>query len=227
MSQKTILIVDDEEDILELVGYNLTRANFQVRYAASGKEALAAARELLPDLIILDLMLPGLDGLAVCKQLKREPKTAHIPIVMLTARGEESDVVRGFELGADDYVTKPFSPRVLLARVQAVLRRQTDQKPADEIIRIHDIVINPARHEVTAKGKPVELTYTEFSTLRLLASSPGRVFTRTQIVDRVRGSEYIVSDRTVDVQIVAIRKKLGPCGRYVETVRGVGYRFKD
>jgi two-component system phosphate regulon response regulator PhoB len=227
MTQPTILVVDDEEDILELVGYNLSRSNYQVRYAATGKEALALTRQVLPDLIVLDLMLPGLDGLDVCKQLKRDPRTAGIPIVMLTAKGEEADVVRGFDLGADDYVTKPFSPRILVARVQAVLRRRQQDAPEDEVLHVHDLVIDPSRHQVMARGRDVQLTSTEFSTLRLLASQPGRVFTRTQIVDRIRGSDYVVSDRTVDVQIVALRRKLGNCGSYIETVRGVGYRCKE
>ena len=172
-------------------------------------------------------MLPGMDGLEVCKVLKREDKTAHIPIVMLTARGEEADVVTGLELGADDYITKPFSPRVLLARIKAVLRRR-GQEPTDDsaTLSVRGIVINPGRHEVLVHGKRVELTHTEFLLLHLLARRPGWVFTRQQMIDAARG-HTAVTDRSVDVHIVGLRKKIAPCGDYIETVRGVGYRFKE
>jgi len=228
VTRKNILVVDDEDDILELINYNLSREGYHVSCATSGEEGLKSARSKLPDLVILDLMLPGVDGLEVCRQIKNDPKTNQIPIVMLTAKGEETDIVTGLELGADDYITKPFSPRVLLARIKTVLRRKT-KEPANDTatIKIHDLVINPGRHEVLAKGKPVELTFTEFRILYTLAKRPGWVFTRYQIVDAVRGEDYPVTDRSVDVQIVSLRKKLGACGKYIETVRAVGYRFKD
>jgi len=228
MAKERILVVDDEEDILELVKYNLAREGYRVECVTSGEDALKAARSSPPDLIVLDLMLPGLGGLEVCKILKKDSKAAGVPIVMLTAKGEEADIVAGLELGADDYVTKPFSPRVLVARVRAVLRRKAEA-PLDEaeVLRTGDLVVDPRRHEVLAKGKRVELTHTEFRILHLLARRPGWVFTRYQIVDAVRGEDYPVTDRSVDVHIVNLRKKLGACGQYVETVRGVGYRFKD
>jgi len=228
MAKESILVVDDEEDILELVRYNLAREGYQVMCVASGEEVLKAARSSLPDLVVLDLMLPGVDGLEVCKILKRDPKTAGVPIVMLTAKGEEADIVTGLELGADDYVTKPFSPTVLVARIRAVLRRRARAPVGEnEVIKTHDLMIDPGRHEVLVQGNPVELTYTEFRLLHLLARRPGWVFTRYQIVDAVRGEDYPVTDRSVDVHIVNLRKKLGPCSEYIETVRGIGYRFRD
>jgi two-component system phosphate regulon response regulator PhoB len=228
MSRETILVVEDEEDILELVRYNLAKEHFDVIGVTSGEEAMKAARSRLPNLIVLDLMLPGMHGLEVCKLLKNDTKTQHIPIVMLTARGEEADIVTGLELGADDYITKPFSPRVVLARIRAVLRRAA--RPATEAkatTKIHDMVINPGRHEVLVDGNPIALTLTEFRVLHLLARRPGWVFTRYQIVDAVHGEGYPVTDRSVDVQIAGLRKKLGEAGKYIETVRGVGYRFKE
>jgi two-component system alkaline phosphatase synthesis response regulator PhoP len=228
MSSKTILVVDDEEDILELLDYNLTKEGFRVVRAASGEKALDLAKTEKPELVVLDLMLPGLDGLEVCKHLRSERTTADIPIVMLTAKGEEPDIVLGLELGADDYVTKPFSPRVLSARVRAVLRRRSrTASDKDDTIKIGGIEIHTGRHEVLAGGKPVRLTFTEYEILSFLARRPGWVFTRYQIVEAVRGEEYAVTDRSVDVQIVGLRKKLGKYGSNIETVRGVGYRFVE
>jgi two-component system alkaline phosphatase synthesis response regulator PhoP len=211
-----------------LLKYNLSREGYQVSCAASGEETLRAVRSGIPDLIVLDLMLPGIDGLEVARQLKADPKTRDVPIVMLTAKGEEADIVTGLELGADDYITKPFSPRVLTARVKAVLRRKA-KEPTDKksVLHIHDVEIHPGRREVLVNGEPVQLTFTEFGILNFLARRPGWVYTRTQIVDEVRGEDYYVTDRSVDVQIVGLRKKLGPAGRHIETVRGVGYRFKE
>lgn len=228
MEKAHILVVDDEEDILELVRFNLEREGYTVTSAASGEDAIQTATQKLPDLIVLDLMLPGVDGLEVAKFLKNEPKTREIPIVMLTAKGEESDVVIGLELGADDYITKPFSPKILSARVKAVLRRrgQAEAEPSDRI-KIHNLVIHMGRREVTVEGQRVDLTYTEFGVLNYLIRRPGWVFTRSQIVDAVKGTDYFVTDRTVDVQMVGLRRKLGPAGQYIETVRGVGYRFKE
>ena len=227
-SGEKILVVDDEEDIRELVRYNLAREGYQVTTVGSGEEALKQAGAKLPNLIVLDLMLPGIDGFDVCRQLKSDPRTAHIPIVMLTVKGEESDIVVGLELGADDYITKPFSPKVLLARLKAVLRRR-EKEPIGEsdVMTIGDLTIHPGRHEVLVQGKPVKLTSTEFRILHLMARKPGWVFTRFQIVDAARGENIAVTDRSVDFHITSLRRKLGPCSDYIETVWGVGYRFKE
>jgi two-component system phosphate regulon response regulator PhoB len=213
---------------LELLRFNLSREGCQVFCASPGEEALRLVRSEIPDLMVLDLMLPGIDGLEVARRLKSDPNTKNLPVVMLTAKGEEADIVTGLELGADDYVTKPFSPRVLVARVRAVLRRKAKEAPEEtSVIRIHDLVIDPRRHEVLVNGEPVELTFTEFGILNYMARRPGWVFTRFQIVDAVKGEDYPVTDRSVDVQIVGLRKKLGSAGKFIETVRGVGYRFKE
>ncbi|MCX7011776.1 MAG: response regulator [Candidatus Sumerlaeota bacterium] len=229
MTREKILVVDDEEDILELVRYNLAKEGCQVALAATGEEALAAVVAEPPDLVVLDLMLPGVDGMEVCRRLRSDPRTSNVCIVMLTAKGREADIVAGLELGADDYVTKPFSPRVLTARVRAALRRRSRQAIGDEDaeVAVHDLLIRPRRHEALVRGTPVDLTFTEFRILHFLASRPGWVFTRQQIVNAVRGDDYPVTDRSVDVQIVGLRKKLGPAGKLIETVRGVGYRFKE
>ncbi len=228
MAHEQILIIEDEEDIVELIRYNLLKIGFKVSAALTGDEGLKQARALTPALILLDLMLPGLDGLDVCRMLRQDDRTAAIPIVMLTARAEESDIIAGLELGADDYVTKPFSPKVLIARVRSVLRRKRQATmTTDDPIRIKDLVINPGRHEVLAGGKPVDLTFSELRILQLLAGKPGWVFNRDQIVIAEHGEGYAVTDRAVDVQIVGLRKKLGARSRYIETVRGVGYRFQE
>lgn len=228
MAKERILAVDDEEDILELVRFNLAREGYSIICTTSGEEALKIAQEEHPALIVLDLMLPGIDGLDVAKALKSGPKTRDIPVIMLTAKGEEADIVTGLELGADDYVTKPFSPRILVARVRAVLRRGVSEVPEDEsVLKVHNLLIHPGRREVLVNDEQVKLTFTEFGILNYLARRPGWVFTRSQIVDAVRGDDYPVTDRSVDVQIVGLRKKLGPAGKYIETVRGVGYRFRE
>jgi two-component system phosphate regulon response regulator PhoB len=228
MAGRHILVVEDDKDILDLVKYNLANEGHRVSCAETGEEGLALARKGHPDLVLLDLMLPGMDGLEVCRALKKDAATEHIPVVMLTARGEEADIVAGLELGADDYVTKPFSPRVLIARIRAVLRRRTRPVPDEnQTIEVNEIVINPGRHEVHVDGQLINLTFTEFRLLQLLASRPGWVYTRYQIVNSIRGEDYAVTERSVDVQVVGLRKKLGAAGRYIETVRGVGYRFKD
>lgn len=228
MNRKSLFVVEDEEDILELLRFHLTHEGFEVATATNGEAAVQAIPRKMPDLVLLDLMLPGLDGFEVCRSLKSNPLTATIPIVLVTAKGEEADIVAGLELGADDYITKPFSMKVLIARVRTVLRRRREP-PADKnaAIRIHDIEINPGRHEVLIKGKPVDMTFSELRILHFLASRPGWVMTREQIVDAVRGEDYAVTDRAVDVQIVGIRRKLGSRADYIETVRGVGYRFKE
>ncbi|MBN2685885.1 MAG: response regulator [Pontiellaceae bacterium] len=230
MSKIKILVVEDEAPIQELLQFNLERGKYTVKVVESGEEAMSLAANYQPDLILLDIMLPGADGLEVCKRLKNDPATVRIPIIMLTALCEEADIVTGLELGADDYVTKPFSPRVLMARVKAALRRIELSQPvekSEELITVHGISIDAARHKVEVDGADITLTFTEFKVLQLLAGQPGRVFTRYQIVDAVHGDDYPVTDRSVDVQIVGLRKKLGDAGQYIETVRGIGYRFKE
>ncbi len=223
-----VLVVEDEETILELVRYNLMRAGYEVGDAVDGEAALDYVHKHHPDCIVLDLMLPGLDGLTVCRRLKRTPTTSQIPVLILTAKGDERDVVTGLEAGADDYVTKPFSPKVLLARVQALLRRsETGGRSPRGTLTIHNIRLHPGKREVMVDAQLVELTYTEFEILNLLGRHPGWVYTRNQIVEAVRGDNYPVTDRVVDFQIVGLRKKLGSAGKLIETVRGVGYRMKE
>ncbi|MGA1530418.1 MAG: response regulator transcription factor [Kiritimatiellia bacterium] len=228
MARGQILVVEDEEDILELIEFNLKKEGYQVSTATSGEKAINLALKNPPQLILLDIMLPGMDGLEVCKHLKHDPATMHVPIVMLTAKGEESDIITGLEIGADDYMTKPFSPRVLVARVRNLLRRKKQEvTDPTATIKRDDLVIHPGRHEVIIKDKTIDLTFTEFKVLQVLAARPGWVFTRQQIVDAVRGEDYAVTDRSVDVQIVGLRRKLGNYGTCIETVRGVGYRFRE
>lgn len=226
MAKKKILVVDDEEDILELLKYNLEKQGYEVLQAMTGEETLELSQRKTPDLIILDLMLPGLDGLEVCKILKREAGTTSIPIIMLTARGEEPDIIVGLELGADDYITKPFSPGVLIARVKAILRRREGELKPKEVIQAEGLTIDIPGHKVTLKGKLVELTTTEFNLLKCLASNPGRVFTRDQLLDSAWGEEAFIIDRAVDVHIRRLRKKLGAASGWIRTVRGIGYKFK-
>jgi two-component system phosphate regulon response regulator PhoB len=232
MSKKSILVVEDEEDIQQLVSYNLVRAGFDVDCADTGEEALQRVRAKQPDLVLLDLMLPGKDGAEVCRTLRLNEQTREIPIIMLTAKGEDDEVMAGLDLGADDYVTKPFSPGVLVSRIKAVLRRKVKgQTPVNsepgQAIPIHDLLIDPRRHEVKVGGRLVDLTLTEFGILEFLAKRPGWAFSRQQIIDAVRGYEYIITPRAVDVQIFSLRKKLGETGKKIETVRGIGYRLKD
>ncbi len=227
MEKPIVLVVDDEEDLVELVRYNLEQTGYEVRTAFSGLEAVQAVAENPPNLIVLDLMMPGVDGLQVCKQIRASEKTSQIPILMLTAKGEDQDVVHGLESGADDYVTKPFSVNVLLARVSALLRRAERSMPEqDEALKIDRITLFPRKHEVRIDNKPVQMTAAEFKALHFLARRRGWVFTRQQIVEAVHGSDYVVTDRSVDVLMVGLRKRLGKCSSYVETVRGVGYRMK-
>jgi two-component system phosphate regulon response regulator PhoB len=228
VAKNTVLVVDDERDILELIRYNLEKEDFHVRTVGTGEDALRLAREIEPDLIILDIMLSGINGTEVCKRLKAAGETRNIPVLMLTAKSASSDVVNGLELGADDYVTKPFIPSVLLARVRAVLRRaerSERESAAPARIRVHDILIDVSRHEVSAGDTPVPLSATEFAILEFLARNPGWVFSRNRIIDAVRGEDYPVTERSVDVQILGLRKKLGDHGKHIETVRGVGYRL--
>jgi two-component system phosphate regulon response regulator PhoB len=229
MPKDKILIIEDDEDIQELIRYNLAREGYGIETVVSAEEGLALASSWRPDLILLDLMLPGIDGLEACKKFKNSNATAAIPIIMVTAKGEETDVVAGLELGADDYIVKPFSPKVLVARIRNVLRRaDAGAAGSDEaVIDRKGIHIHPGQRKVTAGGVPLELTFTEFNILEYLARRPGWVFTRSQIVDSVRGSDYYVTERSVDVHILGLRKKLGDFGDVIETVRGVGYRFKE
>jgi two-component system phosphate regulon response regulator PhoB len=228
MKQDRVLVIEDEADIREVIQYNLSREGFAVVGVGDGEEGLDLAQSDPPDLVLLDLMLPGIDGIELCRQLKYDPVTRAIPIVMVTAKGEEADIVLGLGVGADDYITKPFSPRELVARVKAVLRRGPLKEEASTKGRIvaDDVVIDPGRHEVRLDGNPVNLTATEFRLLHFLASHPGRVFTRDRLLTRVVGKEIVVIDRNIDVHIRAIRKKLGPRRDLIETIRGVGYRFR-
>ena len=229
MAKKNILVVEDQEEVQELLCHNLRREGFQVEAVCNGEDGLLLLLRKKPDLVLLDLMLPGMNGLEVCRRIKADPKTQNVPIIMVTAKAEEADVVAGIEMGADDYVTKPFSVRVLVSRVRAMFRRQTGSDyDREEEVRVHDIEISPSRHRIYVGGEPVDgLTLTEFRLLHLLASRPGWVFTRQQILDAVRGADIMVTERAVDVQLVGLRKKLGPRGDYIEAVRGVGYRFRD
>jgi len=224
----TLLVVEDERDILNLLCYTLENAGYRVLRAETGSEGLNRARTALPDLVLLDLMLPDLDGFEVCRKLKQDSKTEGIPVVMLTARSDDGDVVTGLEVGADDYITKPFSPKVLEARIRRLLKRKAGpSEPVKSDRReIHGITIDTARHEVRLNGEEINLSATEFAILYFLCSHPGWVFSRDQIIDSVKGENYPVTERSVDVQILGIRRKLGAAGRFVETVRGVGYRMK-
>ena len=220
------LVVDDEPDIRDLIRYHFEKENFKVLCKGDGEGVLETAIEENIDLIVLDLMLPGIDGLEVCRLLKNDVRTDQIPIVMLTAKGEESDIIKGLEYGADDYVTKPFSPKILVARAKAVLRRHSAGGISDgEVISIGELYIHPGRREVKVANDLVDLTFSEFEILHLLAHRQGWVFTRNQIIDAVHGDDYPVTDRSVDYQIVGLRKKLGITGKFIKTVRGVGYRF--
>ncbi|MFP4483747.1 MAG: response regulator transcription factor [Spirochaetota bacterium] len=227
--KERVLVVDDEKDIRELIQYNLNKEGYLVHSVATGEEAMEAVQTQPPDAVVLDLMLPGLDGLEVCKRLKQNPETSATPVIMLTAKSEDSDIVTGLELGADDYVTKPFSPKVLIARLRAVLRRAAEgaEAGAEETrITVHDITVDVSRHEVFIDGREVNLSATEFSILEFLARNPGWVFSRNKIIDSVKGKDYPVTERSVDVQILGLRKKLGEHGHYIQTVRGVGYRLQ-
>jgi DNA-binding response OmpR family regulator len=236
-NKRTILVVDDERDLVDLIAYNLTRHGYGVLTAIDGNDALDIATRELPDLIILDLMMPGMEGTEVARRLKSDSRTSQIPVVMLTAKGEETDVVVGLTIGADDYVTKPFSMKILLARISTVLRRN---EPAPVLVgaggpagtdgtalKAGPLTIDTARHEVTVGGEPVKLTLTEFKLLSALVGARGRVLTRDQLMDKAMGTDVFVTDRAIDVHVTAIRKKLGKANWLVHTVRGVGYRLQE
>jgi two-component system phosphate regulon response regulator PhoB len=224
-----VLVVDDEKDLVDLITYNLGRNGYEIMSAYNGGDALELAQREQPDLVLLDLMLPGLDGTEVARRLKGDARTAHIPIIMLTAKSEETDVVVGLTLGADDYVTKPFSVKVLLARVKAVLRRADTPQPLENAgtLKAGPLSIDTARHEVTINGEPAKLTLTEFKLLTALVNARGRVLTRDQLMDKAMGADVFVTDRAIDVHVTAIRKKLGEANWLIHTVRGVGYRLQE
>ncbi len=228
MSKESILVVDDEQDILELVRYNLMREGFVVTCVKTSEDAAKSISSRQPSLVILDLMLPGVNGLEFCRRLKSNAETASIPVLMLTAKSEDIDIVTGLDLGADDYMTKPFSPRVLIARVRALIRRdKAKESSVDKVIRIHNISLHLGCREVKVDDRSVELTYTEFNILYLLASRPGWVFSRQEITEIVKGGPNEVTDRAIDVHVVGLRKKLGDASIFIETVRGVGYKFRE
>lgn len=227
MAKGRILIIDDEEDLIELVRYNLEREGFQVKGATDGESGLDLASKETPDLVIVDLMLPGIDGLEVCRALRSGSRTSSIPVIMLTAKSAEADRIVGLELGADDYVTKPFSPRELAARVKAVLRRTQVVSAEENLIRHGGLMIDLTRRRVTFEGTPIDLTATEFRLLQFFAQHPERVFSRSELIDAALGREVSVIDRTIDVHITGLRKKLAGCSDWIETVRGFGYRFHE
>ena len=224
---ENILIVDDEQDVLDLLAYNLQKAGFKTSVARDGATALQKARDTIPSLLVLDLMLPEIEGTEVCKQLRADPKTAAIPILMLTAKAEEVDRIVGLELGADDYVTKPFSPREMVLRIKKLLARTQGKSGPAELLKSGDLVVDVAKHQVAIKGKVVELTATEFRLLAMLMERRGRVQTRDRLLTDVWGYEGDVDTRTVDTHVRRLREKLGKAADLIETVRGVGYRFLE
>jgi two-component system phosphate regulon response regulator PhoB len=226
MSKARILIIEDDRDIVEMLEYNLAEAGYDTFSALNGDDGVALARRERPDLIILDIMMPVMDGFEVCRMLKNDSSVAHIPIIILSAKSQETDKVVGLELGADDYVTKPFSPRELIARTRAILRRGAGPQYDGRIER-GNIVIDSTRHKVKVSGEKISLTLTEFKLLEFMARRPGVVFSRSQILDAVSGEEAMVYDRTVDAHVKSLRHKLGPAKSYIETIRGAGYRFQE
>ena len=228
MSRQSVLVVEDEEDIMEVIRFNLEKEGYEVHQALSGEKALQVIENNLPSLVLLDLMLPGINGLDLCRIFKQNDRTKAIPVIMLTAKSEDADIVAGLEMGAEDYITKPFSPRVLVARVRTILRRrESGVKDDSSVIQVEGMQIHPGRHEVTMGENVVDLTPSEFRILHYLARRPGWVYSRDQIIDAIRGHGYVVTDRAIDVQVVGLRKKLGDYGKFIETVRGIGYRFRD
>ncbi|HSW39098.1 MAG TPA: response regulator [Acidobacteriota bacterium] len=227
MSKGLVLIIDDEKDLVDLVRYNLEKDGYHVISAGDGESGLALAIERKPDLAVVDLMLPGIDGLETCRLLRQSEATAMIPIIMLTAKSSESDRIVGLEIGADDYVTKPFSPRELLARVKAILRRSSGYRPTPAVIRRGKLAIDTTSLEVSCNHTRIDLTATEYRLLRFLATHPGFVYSRSALIDGALGRDVTVLERTIDVHIMSLRKKLGKCGEWIETIRGFGYRFRE
>jgi DNA-binding response OmpR family regulator len=227
MAVARILLIEDDPSIADIVAYNLRQADYDVRVCQDGRQGYEEARRTIPDVLVLDLMLPSMDGLEICRQLRADPHTRGILILILTAKAEESDQVIGFAVNADDYVTKPFSVRVLLERVRALLRRREQPATGSDVLTDQDIVVDRVRHLATAGGQPLDLTPTEFALLEALMRNPGRAFRRADLIDAAMGTDTIVLDRTIDVHIRALRKKLGPHADVIQTVRGIGYRFRD
>jgi two-component system phosphate regulon response regulator PhoB len=231
VAKATILVVEDDPDIQELLVYNLGKEGYTVITADNGEKALRLAPTVNADLILLDIMLPGMDGTDVLRELRKDARTAEIPVIMTTAKSEDSDIIAGLELGADDYITKPFSPRVLVARIRNLLRRNAGPAPLsfprEGILEIGELRLDVARHVVTVEGRAIDLSATEFAILEFLMRNPGWVFSRSQIIDAVKGKDYPVTERSVDVQVLGLRKKLGDPGEHIQTVRGVGYRFQE
>jgi two-component system phosphate regulon response regulator PhoB len=226
---ETILIVEDEQDIAEIIAFNLEQAGYHTQTARTGEDALVKVGKFLPDLVILDLMLPGIDGLEICKKFKQDPVLLHIPVLIVTAKSEDNDIICGLEMGADDYITKPFSPRILTARVKTILRRRkirVDNKQQGNL-SLHGIEIDVNKHRARVDGEKVDLSASEYKILLFLIRNPGWVFSRGQLISAVHGEDYPVTDRSIDVQILGLRRKLGEKGTYIETVRGIGYRMKE
>lgn len=228
MPAVNIAVIEDEEDIRHLLSYTLEKNGYEVTGYEAGEEGLAGVKAESPDLVLLDLMLPGIDGMEVCRLLKQDAALKSIPVIIISAKGEESDIIAGLEQGADDYLSKPFSPKILLARIKTVLRRVTQPLPDEgEVIQVDELLLDPRKFITTIAGTPVDLTAGDFRLLYYLSSHRGWVFTRYQIVNAIRGEGYVVTERAIDVQIAGLRIKLGDYGIYIQTVRGVGYRFKD
>jgi two-component system phosphate regulon response regulator PhoB len=229
MKRPRILVVDDEPDLVELLKHHLAREHYDVASAADGEAALSEAKKRIPDLIVLDLMLPGIDGLEVCRRLRAEPRTQHVPIIMLTAKAEETDAVIGLAQGADDYIRKPFGMRELVARISARLRSASASLDLDErkVVQWGDLQIDSVKHEVTLEGEAVRLTMTEFKLLRHLVQFCGRAFSRNDLLDAAVGTDTVVVDRNVDVHVATLRKKLGDYGKHIRTIRGLGYKFRE
>ena len=227
MKKPKIVIIEDEVDILEVINYNLSKEGFDVCSALDGEEGLALIKKEVPDLVLLDLMLPGLDGIEICRKLKTDYSTRSIPIIMVTAKGEESDIVLGLGMGADDYMVKPFRPRELMARIRSVLRRGDFIEEGEGLVSIDELVIDINRHEVKLEGKKIVLTAMEFKLLHFLASHPGQVFTRENLLNHISSDDTFIIDRNIDVHIRSIRKKLNKHRELIETIHRVGYRFRD
>ena len=226
MTQEKILIVEDEEDIRELIHFHLFKNKYQIIEASNGQEALEVASAESPDLVLLDIMIPEIDGITVCQKLKENTRSKNIKIIFLSAKGDEEDIVRGLELGADDYVTKPFSPKILMARVKAVLRRANEES-GPQIVSVQGIRLDEDKRQAVIDGKELQLTYSEYQLLKLFLSSRGHVYTRAQIINSIKGANHAITDRSVDTQLVSLRKKMGAKGKLIESVWGVGYRFKE
>jgi two-component system phosphate regulon response regulator PhoB len=223
----SVLVIDDKPDLVQLLEYNFRKAGYQVLTAGSGEKGLTTAQKEAPDVVVLDVVMPGLDGWEVCRRLRQDLSTSSLPLIMLTAKASEEDRVLGLELGADDYVTKPFGVRELLVRVDALLRRSALQSPSAEVLKVGNVVIDSGRRIVAVAGKEVLFTATQFNLLRALAERRGVVISREKLISLARGSDVAIMDRSIDVHLAAVRRKLGKFGALIETVRGIGYRYRD